>query len=124
MWKALRRAGEQVPRCRVQRLMKSHAIQGAKRCGKPWKTTRPDVQAHRRPDLVQRDFSASYPNGLWVAGISYLRCWEGLVFFAFVIDAFSRMIVGWQLASHMRTDLVLDGLRMAQLPALDPRART
>jgi putative transposase len=113
MWKALERAGEQVPRCRVQRLMKSHGIQGAKRRGKPWRTTRPDPQAARRPDLVQRDFTAPRPNELWVADLSYLRCWEGLVFFAFVLDAYSRMIVGWQLAGHMRTDLVLDALRMA-----------
>ena len=62
MWKALRRAGEQVPRCRVQRLMREHGIQGAKRRGKPWRTTKPDLQAARRPDLVQRDFSASRPN--------------------------------------------------------------
>jgi putative transposase len=113
MWKALRRAGEQVPRCRVQRLMKSNGIVGAKRRGKPWRTTRVDPQAARRPDLVQRDFAASRPNELWVADLSYLRCWEGLVFFAFVLDAYSRMIVGWQLASHMRADLVLDALRMA-----------
>jgi putative transposase len=113
MWKALRRAGEQVPRCRVQRLMKTNGIVGAKRRGKPWRTTRPDPQATRRPDLVQRDFTASRPNELWVADISYLRCWQGLVFFAFVLDAYSRMIVGWQLAPHMRTDLVLDALRMA-----------
>jgi transposase InsO family protein len=113
MWKTLGRAGVQVPRCRVQRLMKSHGIQGAKRRGKPWRTTRPDPQAARRPDLVQRDFSAGRPNELWVADISHLRCWEGLVFFAFVIDAFSRKIVGWQLATHMRTDLVLDALKMA-----------
>ncbi len=113
MWKTLRRTGEQVPRCRVQRLMKTHGIHGAKRRGKPWRTTRPDPQARHRPDLVQRDFSVQGPNELWVADISYLRCWEGLVFFSFVIDAFSRMIVGWQLAGHMRTDLVLDGLRMA-----------
>jgi putative transposase len=113
MWKALRRAGEQVPRCRVQRLMKSNGIVGAKRRGKPWRTTRPDPQAARRPDLVQRDFAAAGPNELWVADLSYLRCWEGLVFFAFVLDAYSRMIVGWQLAGHMRTDLVLDALRMA-----------
>jgi putative transposase len=113
MWRALRRAGEQVPRCRVQRLMKSNGIVGAKRRGKPWRTTRPDLQATRRPDLVQRDFSTSGPNKLWVADISYLRCWQGVVFFAFVLDAFSRMIVGWQLAAHMRTDLVLDALRMA-----------
>jgi putative transposase len=113
MWKALRRAGEQVPRCRVQRLMKRDGIVGAKRRGKPWRTTRPDPQATRRPDLVQRDFRVERPNELWVADISYLRCWQGLVFFAFVLDAHSRMIVGWQLASHMRTDLVLDALRMA-----------
>ncbi len=113
MWKTLRRAGEQAPRCRVQRLMKTNAIQGAKRRGKPWRTTKPDPRAHRRPDLVQRDFSASRPNELWVADLSYLRCWEGLVFFAFVIDAYSRKIVGWQLATHVRTDLVLDALKMA-----------
>ena len=113
MWKTLRRAGEQVSRCRVQRLMRSAGIQGAKRRGKPWRTTRPDPQAGRRPDLVRRDFTASRPNELWVADLSYLRCWEGLVFFAFVIDAFSRKIVGWQLATHMRTDLVLDALKMA-----------
>jgi putative transposase len=97
MWKTLRRAGEQVPRCRVQRLMKTNAIQGAKRRGKPWRTTKPDPLARRRPDLVQRDFTTTQPNELWVADLSYLRCWEGLVFFAFVIDAFSRKIVGWQL---------------------------
>jgi putative transposase len=113
MWKTLRRAGERVPRCRVRRLMRSNGITGAKRRGKPWRTTRPDLQAERRPDLVQRDFNASRPNELWVADISYLRCWEGLVYFAFVLDAHSRMIVGWQLAAHMRIDLVLDALRMA-----------
>jgi putative transposase len=112
-WKALLRAGERVPRCRVQRLMRSHGIQGAKRRGKPWRTTKPDSQAHRRPDLVQRDFSAGAPNQLWVADLSYLRCWEGLVFFAFVLDAYSRKVVGWQLATNMRTTLVLDALRMA-----------
>ncbi len=112
MWKTLRRAGGQVPRCQVQRLMKAHGIVGAKRRGKPWRTTRPDEQAARRPDLVH-DFAAAAPNKLWVADLTYLRCWEGLVFFAFVLDAYSRMIVGWQLASHMRTDLVLDALKMA-----------
>jgi putative transposase len=113
MWKALRRAGEQAPRCQLQRLMRANGIVGAKRRGKPWRTTRPDARAQRRPDLVERDFAADGPNRLCVADISYLRCWEGLVFFAFVLDAHSRMIVGWQLASHMRTDLVLDALRMA-----------
>jgi transposase InsO family protein len=113
MWKSLCRAGEQVGRGRVQRLMRSNGIVGAKRRGKPWRTTKPDPHAARRPDLVRRDFSASGPNELWVADISYLRCWEGLVFFAFILDAYSRAIVGWQLAAHMRTDLVLDALRMA-----------
>src|SRR3954471_18752809 len=113
MWKALRRAGETVPRCRVQRLMRAHGIVGAKRRGRPWRTTRPDPEARRRPDLVQRHFAVDAPDRLWVADLSYLRCWEGLVFFAFVIDAYSRRVVGWQLASHMRTTLVLDALRMA-----------
>jgi putative transposase len=113
MWKALHRAGEPVGRCRVERLMRAHGIQGAKRRGKPWRTTTPDPFAQRRPDLVQRDFSAEGPNRLWVGDITYLRCWEGVVFFAFVLDAYSRRIVGWQFAAHMRTELVLDALRMA-----------
>jgi putative transposase len=112
-WKALGREGVRVGRDRVKRLMRAHGIQGAKRRGKPWRTTRPDPQARRRPDLVERDFSADGPNRLWVADLSYLRCWEGLVFFAFVLDAYSRKVVGWQLAAHMRTTLVLDALRMA-----------
>ena len=112
-WKALRRTGEWVPRCRVQRLMRAHGIQGAKRRGKPWRTTTPDLEARRRPDLVNRDFTAERPNELWVADFSYLRCWEGVVFFSFVIDVFSRKVVGWQFAAHMRTTLVLDALRMA-----------
>jgi putative transposase len=113
MWIALRRAGEPVARCTVERLMRREGIQGAKRRGKPWRTTRPDPAARRRPDLVDRDFTAAGPDRLWVADITYLRCWEGVVFFAFVLDAYSRRIVGWQLASHMRTTLVLDALRMA-----------
>ena len=112
-WKALRRAGETAPRCQVQRLMRTHGIQGAKRRGKPWRTTKPDPNAQRPRDLVRRDFTASAPNRLWVGDFTYLRCWEGVVYFSFVIDVFSLMIVGWQLASNMRTDLVLDALRMA-----------
>jgi transposase InsO family protein len=93
--------------------MRAHGIVGAKRRGRAWRTTRPDVDADRRPDLVQRDFTATRPDELWVADLSYLRCWEGVVFFAFVIDAYSRRVVGRQLAGHMRTTLVLDALRMA-----------
>jgi putative transposase len=113
MWIALRRAGEPVARCTVERLMRSHGIQGAKRRGKPWRTTRPDPTARRRPDLVDRDFTATGANELWVADITHLRCWEGVVYFAFILDAWSRRVVGWQLAGHMRTTLVLDALAMA-----------
>jgi putative transposase len=113
MWKALRRVGEPVGRGRVERLMRANAICGAKRRGKPWRTTKPDPVARRRPDLVERDFSAGGPNELWVADLTYLRCWEGVVFFAFILDAYSRRVVGWQFAAHMRITLVLDALRMA-----------
>ena len=113
MWLALGRAGHDVGRDHVKRLMRVHAIQGAKRRGKPWRTTIADTSATRAPDLVNRDFTATRPDELWVADFTYLRCWEGVVFFSFVIDVFSRRIVGWQFASHMRTDLVLDALRMA-----------
>jgi putative transposase len=113
MWRALRRAGEEVGRGRVERLMRANGIRGAKRRGKPWRTTIADPKATRPPDLVERNFTASGPNELWVSDFTYLRCWEGPVFFAFVIDVYSRMIVGWQFADHMRTDLVLDALRMA-----------
>jgi putative transposase len=113
MWKALAREGEQVGRGRVERLMRRNGIQGAKRRRKPWRTTIPDPDARLRPDLVQRDFNAAGRNQLWVSDFTYLRCWEGLVFFAFVVDAYDRAIVGWQFAAHMRTDLVLDALRMA-----------
>jgi len=113
MWIALQRAGEEVGRGRVARLMREAGIQGAKRRGRPWRTTMPDPEALRRPDLVQRDFSAAGPDRLWVGDFTYLRSWEGASFFSFVIDAFSRRVVGWQLASHMRTDLVLDALGMA-----------
>jgi len=112
-WKALLRAGEPVARCQVQRLMAEHGIQGAKRRGKPWRTTKADPAAARARDLVCRDFTASVPNRLWVGDYTYLRCWEGVLYFSFVIDVFSRMIVGWQLAQNMRTTLVLDALRMA-----------
>jgi putative transposase len=118
MWKQLRRQGETAGRCRVERLMRSNGICGAKRRGKPWRTTTPDI-THRRPDLVDRDFTAIAPDRLWLADLTYLRCWQGVLYFAFVIDACSRKIVGWQLAGHMRTDLVLDALRMA----LHTRAR-
>ena len=111
VWKQLLRGGIEVAPCTVERLMSLNGIQGAKRRGKPWRTTRPDPAGRDAPDLVERDFTAEAPSRLWVADFSYLRTWEGVVFFAFVIDVFSRMVVGWQFATHIA--LVLDALRMA-----------
>jgi len=113
MHAALVRQGERVGRDQVARLMRQNGIRGAKRRGKPWRTTIADPTAQRPADLVKRDFTAEAPDRLYVCDFTYLRCWEGRLYFAFVIDVFSRRIVGWQLASHMRTDLVLDALRMA-----------
>jgi len=113
VWKALLREGIQCARCTVERLMSEHGIQGAKRRGKPWRTTRQDPAGQNAPDLVQRDFTAEAPDRLWVADFTYLRTWQGVVYFSFVIDVFSRMVVGWQFATHMRKELVLDALRMA-----------
>ncbi len=112
-WKALLRDGHTPPRCQVQRVMRENAIQGAKRRGKPWRTTISDPAALERPDLVGRDFTAAGPGELLVADFTYLRCWQGTVFFAFVLDVYSRRIVGWQFASNMRAQLVVDALQMA-----------
>jgi putative transposase len=113
MWKALRRQGEDVGRGQVERLMSANAICGAKRRGKPWRTTIAAVDTMQSPDLVNRDFTASAPNRTWVADFTYIRCWEGVVFFSFVLDVYSRRVVGWQFAGHMRTELVQDALDMA-----------
>jgi transposase InsO family protein len=113
VWHELQRQGEQVGRDRVARLMRQEGIRGAKRRGKPWRTTIADPAAQKRPDLVSRDFTATAPDRLWVGDLTYLRTWEGRMYLAFLIDVYSRMIVGWQIASHMRCDLVLDALRMA-----------
>jgi len=112
-WKALLRAGETAPRCQVQRLMRAHGIVGAKRRGRPWRTTTADPAADRAPDRVDRNFTADAPDRLWVADFTYARCWEGPVFFSFVLDVFSRKLVGWQFTNHMRTSLVQDALEMA-----------
>src|ERR687887_1661159 len=87
-------------------------LQGVRR-GKPHKTTTPDQAADRPADLVERDFSATRPNQLWVADLTYVATWSGFVYVALVIDAFSRFIVGWQAARSLRTDLALDALEMA-----------
>jgi putative transposase len=113
MWRELLRRGETAPRCQVERLMAANAIVGAKRRGRPWRTTIQGTEAVASPDLLDRDFSAQRPDEKWCADFTYVRCWEGLVFFSFVIDCHSRMIVGWQFAPHMRTELVQDALEMA-----------
>jgi len=113
VWHELRRRGVQVGRDRVARLMRSDGLRGAKRRGRPPQTTERDQAAPKRPDLVERQFVASAPNELWVADLTLVRCWELALYLAFVIDVFSRMIVGWQLAAHMRTDMVADALKMA-----------
>ncbi len=111
-WLALRRAGHEVGRDRVARLMRKAGIRGAKGRTKRWRTTQPEL-VRRLPDLVERRFEASGPDELWVADFTYLRSWQGVVFLSFVIDVWSRRVVGWQFAANMRTSLVLDALRMA-----------
>jgi putative transposase len=108
----LRRQGVSVARCTIERLMRAEGIEGVRR-GSRTRTTTPDEAAPRPPDLVNRHFTADRPDQLWLADITYVRTWEGWVYVAFVLDAFSRRIVGWQLADHLRTDLPLDALEMA-----------
>jgi transposase InsO family protein len=112
VWHQLRRDGVEVARCTVERLMRLHGIEGVIRGGKR-RTTIPEPAAPRPPDLVERRFVADRPNRLWVADMTYIRTWTGWVYVAFVLDVYSRMIVGWQLAGHLRTDLPLDALEMA-----------
>ena len=112
IWRQLRREGIGVARCTVERLMGELGIAGAVR-GKTTRTTIHDEQAPRPADLVERDFSATRPNQLWVADLTYVRTWSGFCYAAFIIDVYSRLLVGWQLASHLRTDLALDALEMA-----------
>jgi putative transposase len=112
-WKQLQRRGVEVGRDHVARLMRREGLEGVRR-GKKRRTTIPDEAAlERARDLLQRDFTASGPNEKWVADITYLRTWNGFVYLAFILDCYSRMIVGWQLATHLRTELVMDALEMA-----------
>jgi putative transposase len=112
VWWQLEREGIRVARCTVERLMARHGLQGAVR-GKKRRTTVPVGQSERAPDLVDRDFTASAPNRLWVADFTYVSTWSGVCYVAFVIDAFSRRIVGWKADTTMQTSLVLDTLEMA-----------
>jgi len=112
VWQQLRREGVKVARCTVERLMSQLGIQGVVR-GKGYKTTVPDFAADRPADLVERAFTATAPNRLWVADITFVATWRGPVYTAFVIDLFSRMIVGWRAWNSPKTDLVLDALEQA-----------
>jgi len=112
VWRQLRREGFKVARCTVERLMGKLGIQGVVR-GKGYKTTVPDFAADRPADLVERAFTATSPNRLWVADITFVATWRGPVYAAFVIDVFSRMNVGWRVWNSLKTDLVLDALEQA-----------
>jgi transposase InsO family protein len=112
VWKQLNREGLGVARCTVERLMRALGLRGVVR-GKKFKTTIPDELADRRQDRVNRTFTVSRPNALWVADLTYVATWRGLVFVAFVIDAFARRIVGWRVSSSLRSDIALDALEQA-----------
>jgi putative transposase len=112
VWKQLRREGFNVARCTVRRLMRAMGLAGAVR-GRAWVVTTRSGDALRPADLVDRQFTATRPNQLWVADLTYVATWAGFVYVAFVIDVFARRIVGWRASSSLRTDLVLDALEQA-----------
>ena len=112
VWAQLNRQGTEVARCTVARLMGEIGLRGLVRDKSP-RTTRPAPETGRPGDLVERDFTATRPNELWVADITYVRTAAGWVYAAFVLDVFSRLIVGWQVATSLYTDLALDALQMA-----------
>ena len=113
LWKAAHRAGLDLGRDQTGRLMRAAGIEGATR-SKRVRTTRPDPAAVRHPDLVRRVFTATAPNRLWVTDLTFVPTWAGVAYVCFIIDAYSRMIVGWRCASHMRTGMVLDAIEMAR----------
>jgi len=112
VWKQLKRESMPAARCTVERLMKDLGLRGARR-GKAFKTTIPDIGALRPADLVERQFVATRPDQLWVADITFVATWRGFVFVAFIVDVFSRRIVGWRVSTSLKTDLVLDALEQA-----------
>ncbi|MEW1654754.1 IS3 family transposase [Streptomyces sp. NPDC093707] len=112
VWRELNRQGHRVARCTVERLMGELGIAGAVR-GKRVITTLPGGQVERAPDLLDRDFVAAAPNRCWVADFTHVKTWDGIVYVAFVVDTFSRRIVGWSAATVKETVFVLDALEMA-----------
>jgi putative transposase len=115
LWKAARRAGHDIGRDQVARLMRELAIEGISRRRKRVFTTIADPDAVRAPDLVNRNFKGAAPNQLWVTDLTYVPTRSGMAYVCFIVDAFSRRIVGWRVASNMKTDMVLDALEMARL---------
>jgi len=113
VWRQLLREKELVARCTIERLMRSLGLRGAVRGRAFTTTTVADEAATRPPDLVHREFTATRPNQLWVADITYVATWAGFVYVAFVIDVFSRCIVGWRVSKSLRSDLALDALEQA-----------
>jgi transposase InsO family protein len=113
VWTQLNREGVLVARCTVARLMREMGLSGAVR-DRAFKTTTIPGELGARPrDLVERAFTASRPNELWVSDLTYVATWRGFVYVAFVIDVFARMIVGWRVSSSLRSDLALDALEQA-----------
>jgi putative transposase len=112
IWTQLNREGIRVARCTVERLMRQLGLRGVRR-GTKHRTTIPDELAARPADLVERQFHASAPNRLWVADLTYVKTHTGWVYVAFVVDVFSRFVVGWQASTSLRSDLALDALEMA-----------
>lgn len=112
VWRQLLREGIGVARCTVERLMKKLGIQGIRRGRKCW-TTVADDSLYRPTDKVNRQFTATRPNQLWVADITFVATWTGFVYVAFIIDVFARYIVGWRVNRSLHTDLVLDALEQA-----------
>ena len=113
IWAQLNRENVRVARCTVERLMGDIGISGARR-GKAFKvTTTTDEKLKRPPDLVDRQFKAPAPNRLWVADLTYVKTHSGWVYVAFIVDVFSRMVVGWQASTSLRSDLAIDALEMA-----------
>jgi putative transposase len=122
VWQQLtKREGRGIARCTIERVMRQLGLRGAVR-GRAFRvTTRSDDTSPRPADLVDRDFTATRPNQIWVADLTYVATWRGFAYVAFVIDVFSRRIVGWRVSSTLRTDLALDALEQALYDRADDR---
>ena len=113
VWRQLLKEGFDVARCTVERLMRRLGLSGAVR-GRAFKVTTESDETLERPlDLVERDFTATRPNELWVADLTYVATWNGFAYVAFVIDVYSRAIVGWRVLTSLKTDIALDALEQA-----------